>query len=256
LYQHYYKTSHTYSGYPYLANAKPYIIGLPGSTYYEFDLSGSFEAANTKNDIEKLNRQTITFASAAGVHIGISDDELNSATGSVSNGVYTFKANYMSKDLAAYPETPVTGQTYNTSYVLNAEGSSYDLVSVTATKAVPFRPYFTGSITAPAPDPNGSRPVTRSIIFSGDGANMPHEAYETDKAQETGTLHVSSKRHMILVTSTLKNATNVRITTTSGVTLATFTIEPGETIETRVNLAGVYIVQDIDGAYTKKLSVK
>ena len=33
-------------------------------------------------------------------------------------------------------------------------------------------------------------------------------------------------------------------------------IKPGETIETRVNLAGVYIVQVSDGKYTKKLAVK
>ena len=36
----------------------------------------------------------------------------------------------------------------------------------------------------------------------------------------------------------------------------TFTIKPGEVVETRVNNAGVYIVQSTDGEYTKKLAVK
>ena len=35
-----------------------------------------------------------------------------------------------------------------------------------------------------------------------------------------------------------------------------FTIKPGEVVETRVNNAGVYIVQSTDGEYTKKLAVR
>ena len=247
IYQEYYSNNRTYSGYPYLAGAKPYIIGLPSDTYYEFDLSGSFVAQNTKTSIDKLGQQTITFASAAGAAIGVSDTEL-SETGSVAYGGYTFKANYMSKELAAYPATPEAGKTYNTNYVLNAEGSSYDLVTTTTTKAVPFRPYFTGTITAPS----GSRPYTRSIVFSGDGANMSHKTSDN----EPGSLMIYAGKKSVVVESDLRHDAEVRITTTSGVTLATFTIQPGETIETRVNLAGVYIVQTTDGEYTKKLAVK
>ena len=247
IYQEYYSNNRTYSGYPYLAGSKPYIIGLPSDTYYEFDLSGSFVAQNTKTSIDKLGQQTITFASAAGAAIDISDNELGT-TGSVNCDNYTFKANYMSKELAAYPATPEAGKTYNTNYVLNAEGSSYDLVTATTTKAVPFRPYFTGTITAPS----GSRPYTRSIVFSGDGANMSHKTGDNDP----GSLTIYAGKKSVVVESDLRHEAEVRITTTSGITLATFTIQPGETIETRVNLAGVYIVQTTDGEYTKKLAVK
>ena len=249
-YQHYYQKQHTYPDYPLLASGTPYIIGLPGSTYYEFDLSGNFLAQNTKTSIDKLSQQIVTFASEAGATIGVSDDEL-STTGSVTQDGYTFKASYMNKELTAYPETPVANQSYNVNYVLNKEGSSYDLVTATATNAVPFRPYFTGTIKAPS----ASRPVTRSIVFSGDKANMPRENDAT-KGAEQGNLMIHARKKSIVVESALRYVTDVRITTTSGITLATFTIQPGETIETRVNLAGVYIVQTVDGDYTKKLAVK
>ena len=86
---------------------------------------------------------------------------------------------------------------------------------------------------------------------------MPHEANEKAGNNDPGNLIVyAGKEKTIVVESALRYITDVRITTTSGITLATFTIEPGETIETRVNLAGVYIVQTTDGEHTKKLAVK
>ena len=51
------------------------------------------------------------------------------------------------------------------------------------------------------------------------------------------------------------NAT-VRIVNVAGQTIASFDIAPGEVVETRVNIAGVYIVRSDDGHYTKKLSVR
>ena len=46
-YQSYYESSRSYDQYPLLTAAKPYIIGFPGATYYEFDLSGEWTAKNT-----------------------------------------------------------------------------------------------------------------------------------------------------------------------------------------------------------------
>ena len=46
-YQTYYSEARNMPQYPLLATAKPYIIGFPGKTYYEFDLSGEFVARNT-----------------------------------------------------------------------------------------------------------------------------------------------------------------------------------------------------------------
>lgn len=35
------------TGYQLLSTATPYMIGFPGKTFYEFDLSGEFVAKNT-----------------------------------------------------------------------------------------------------------------------------------------------------------------------------------------------------------------
>ena len=234
-YQTYYKDDRPYTGYPLLTAAKPYLLGLPGQTYYEFDLSGNFEAKNTAATIDKLGKQTITFASNAGAEIKVSDTELNN-TGSVTHGGYTFQASYMNKNL----------ETGSSNYTLNADGNSYVKVPTSgdAVKVSAFRPYFIAT--------NGARSETRSIVFSGDGANMSHKTSDN----EPGSLMIYAGKKCVVVESDLRHAAEVRITTTSGITLATFTIEPGETIETRVNLAGVYIVQTTDGEYTKKLAVK
>ena len=251
-YQTYYNSPHTYTGYPLLTGAKPYIIGLPGKTYYEFDLSGSFEAENTKVKVDKLEQQTITFASDEGIRVKVSDTEL-ATTGCVTLEGYTFKANYMSKELTAYPETPEAGKTYNTSYVLNTEGRSYNLVTATTKNAVPFRPYFTGSITVPSE----SRPVTRSIVFANGDVEIgsPKDDHSGRESDSPGTLITTTKRHMIIVSSTMKVNATVRIVNAAGITLNTFDIKPGETIETRVNSSGVYMVQSADGLYIKKISV-
>ena len=82
---------------------------------------------------------------------------------------------------------------------------------------------------------------------------MPHEA---SKADDPGTLNVHAGKHKIVVTSTLKYTTDVRIVNTAGQVLDKFAIKPGETIETRIQNAGVFIVQDEEGKYIKKLAVE
>ena len=79
-YRTYYKDSRRYTAYPLLTAATPYILGLPGETYYEFDLSGKFEAQNTKVTITKLGKQVITLASNKGIRIGVSRGFLPSTT--------------------------------------------------------------------------------------------------------------------------------------------------------------------------------
>ena len=59
-YQRYYEAERSYKQYPRLAQATPYIIGFPGTTYYEFDLSGNWTAQNTYPTAPaKLDRQTL-----------------------------------------------------------------------------------------------------------------------------------------------------------------------------------------------------
>ena len=236
--RYYYKKGHTYENYPRLAAGTPYIIGFPGERYYEFDLSGKFEASTAKAEQPaKINDpQVITFASKPGITINVSDDE----TGSVSNGDgYNFKPSYLNESFTAGTGTTPT-------YTLNGNGNSYDLVTGTETPVVTyaFRPYFLKT--------SGSR-QTRSIIFSNNGLE---ELRPDSHVVEPGTLEIHAVGHNIVVTSSLKFTTDVRILNTAGLTMKTFAIKPGETIETRIFNAGVYIVQDEEGKYTKKLSVK
>lgn len=49
--------------------------------------------------------------------------------------------------------------------------------------------------------------------------------------------------------------TDMTIVNPAGISLRTFTVRPGETIETPVLFSGIYIVRSEDGIYTKKLSV-
>jgi len=48
----------------------------------------------------------------------------------------------------------------------------------------------------------------------------------------------------------------VRIVNISGVTIANFTIQPGETIERYIPVAGVYIIRADKGRIQKKLALK
>lgn len=238
-YQTYYSSSRTYTGYPLLASGTPYIIGLPGQTYYEFDLSGNFQARNTAVAIDKLGRQTITFASNTGVKIGVSDSETAGVVKSTSgnkNYTLTFKPSYMNEELAAGTNN----------YTLDADGDSYDKVPATgnATKVTAFRPYFTANVvTTSSPSP---KMIPESILFGDDYSGLEGEP----KTAFGGDLEISVQGHKIVATSHLAEATTVRIINVSGITIANYVIQPGETIETPVSIEGVYI------ANKKKLLVK
>ena len=73
---------------------------------------------------------------------------------------------------------------------------------------------------------------------------------------EAGGLNIYSGRKKIVVESTLRETTEVRIVNVAGVTITTFSIEPGESIKTQIVNAGVYIVQTTDGRYNKKVAVR
>ncbi len=239
-YQDYYSRNRSYPSYPLLAGATPYILGLPGQTYYEFDLSGNFTAENTAKPVTKLNKQIVTFASNTGITIGVSDQEMEGFTKKIDGNTYAYRPSYMNETFTG------TGAT---AYAMNSTGNAYD--KITAEKTVSaFRPYFIVTST-----PSESRPVTRSIVFgdSGEGAEMPREQ---QKSEAPGTLNIYSGEHKIIVASGLKHVATVNIIATSGITMNTFDIKPGETIETRIINGGVYIVQTTDGKFLKKLAVR
>jgi hypothetical protein len=244
-YQEYYRNSRSYNNYPLLTNGTPYLLGLPGATYYEFDLSGKWGEKEdlTTSDTKpvKLDKQVITFASIAGTTIQVSDGEMTGNSAAYGNQTYTFKPNYLNKAIGAGSDV----------YTLNTDGSSYDKVPTSgdATQVSAFRPFFVSSVAS------GAREVTRSIVFSNNPAeiDMPHEE---EKANEPGTLIIKAGKKKIVVESALRKETDVRILSTAGITLNTFTIQPGETIETRINISGVYIVQTADRQFTRKIEVK
>ena len=245
-YQTYYEKAHTHKNYPLLQAKTPYVIGFPGETYYEFDLSGKFEAQNTAVAINRLEKQTITFASKTGVSIGVSDQEMGGVKNTYNGKDYIFKPSYMNEEMEAG------------TFVLNSSGNAYTELSADATtnttnkvktSQYAFRPYF---VTAAATG-DGSR-VTRSIVFTNDADELGED--QDHRADKPGTLNAHAGRRVIAVSSTMSEVVSVRILNTAGQTLAEFDIQPGETIETRVNISGVYVVQSADGHFTKKLSVR
>ncbi len=222
-YRQYYNSERTYANYPLLSAAMPYIIGLPGKTYYEFDLSGNFEAENTAVPITKIGKQILSFVSNKREHIGVSDSEMDGTVVKYNSNNYTFKPSYLN-------ETLEVGAT-NTHYALNTAGDSYDKVTA-ATNVGAFRPYFTGPADAPA-----RQFVAQRIAFGstdGDIYDGPESAL--------GGLEIYVKDHRIITTSHLKEAVVISIVNVGGISLANYVLQPGETVETRVQNTGVYIV--------------
>ena len=234
-YQTYYKVGRELSQYPLLANGTPYIVGFPGTTYREFDLSGEWVAPNTAATTPaQLAKQVITFASNTGE--SISQSNAASQTGVDKNG-YTFKPNYLSK--------VVDG----TSYQMAAAGNQFD--KVTDATPVPFRPYFVKTSTQ-----NGAprRAEAQYIVFDSSDSSF---AIGDDPSDElAGELTFSKKPRKLVTTSSLHQPADVRVYSTSGQTIAAFTIQPGETIETDIAVSGVYIIRAANGRYMKKLSLK
>ena len=229
-YQTYYQTGRNLASYPLLATAKPYIIGFPGKTYYEFDLSGEWTAKNTAATAPaQLAKQAISFVSEPGITIAVSDNELNA----VSEDNYSFVPNYMSKTVEGY--------------LMNAVGGSFD--KTTTGKTIPFRPYFVAA-------PSGSRQAASKILFDSDGSSFAIGDDRDPSEGEVGTLTFFTKRHVIGVTSSLREAADVHIYNMSGHVITSFTVLPGETVERDVPISAVYIVRAANGRYTKKIAVK
>ncbi len=234
IYQTYYKTGRDLSEYPLLAHGTPYIIGFPGERYYEFDLSGSWKPKNTADTPPaQLVRQTITFASAEAASIGVSDEE----KAGVTKNNYIFKPNYLGKE--------------TTGYMMNTVGSCFEITSE-AVATVPFRPYFVaGGSSAPA-----TRAAQYIVFDSSDSSFAIGDDDPSEGEVGQGSLLFGVRRHTIVVTSSLRDEADVRIVNVNGQTIASYKIQPGETIETPVYNSGVYIIRAAGGHYTKKVSVK
>lgn len=240
----YYSTSRTYENYPLLACATPYIIGFPGERYYEFDLSGNFEAKTASATIPtKLSAQVITFVSPLGEHIHVSETEMSGKH--ETGGGYDFVPNFTSRTLDGV------------AYILNTDdtdvdkrGNSYKKVANGA-QTIPFRPYFVVASSG-----NSAAKRASSIIFSNETTQLEGNDKDLNADDKAYDLDIYAKRKKIVVTSNLRESTEVRIVNAAGMTISIFTIEPGETVETRINNAGIFIVQSTDGRHLKKLAIK
>ena len=161
------------------------------------------------------------------------EDEGTSADG------YIFKKNYISKTLAA-----------GAAYIMNSDGNSFDKITA-ATTTVPFRPYFEKDPAA------GARQAASRILFDSDESSFAFGDEDPSKEEiGEGDLLFTIRKHEIAVTSSLRHAADVRIVNVSGITVANFTIQPGETVERHIPIAGVYIVRADGGRIQKKLALK
>ena len=235
----YYKSEHDYTDYPFMAAGTPYLVGFPGSRYYEFDLSGNWTPQNRHEheEIRNPGQQTITFASEKGARIAVSDEELSLQT--ISSGGFSFVPNYLNSPVDVGKEV----------FLLNTDGDRFVKETVTSDTVMnPFRPYF---VTLPGAALSRE---TRSIVF-GQGAD-PIVIPQEENPDENGTLAIGARRSQIVVSSSLKYRTAVRIYNSTGVAVADFIIAPGETVETTIPVSGAYFVRTADGRYLKKLAVK
>ena len=188
----------------------------------------------------KLSAQVITFVSAPEETIHVSDTRLES--GKQTNSDYTFVPNFGRKTLnsAAY--------ILNTNdEVVDNRGNSYKKVESGAV-TVPFRPYFVATS-------NGAPKMTRSIIFSYEQTQL--EGNDDDLSGKLGeSVDIRCGKRSVVVTSNLRTTTDVRIFNVGGLCVATFDIEPGQTIEHPIYHDGVYVVHVAGGRYRSKLAVK
>ena len=242
--QGYYSTSHSYTSYPYNGVGVPYLVGFPGASYYEFDLSGQWTPQNRYQNVTIANpgRQTISFVSATGTAVGKSDTELS--TQKVTADGYTYVPNYTNKKL----------ETAETAFVLAGDGGSYVKNAANAIVSA-FRPYIVeGSVNGT----RGTEPKDKveRVVFDNDSPQILLPKDDRSKNLNDGTMDIYAKRNKVVVESNLRYTTDVRIVNVAGITQTSFSIEPGETIETRIETSGVYIVYADNGKYVKKVIVK
>jgi len=236
-YHQYYNTTIEHNNYPFAQAAHPYLIGFPGSRYYEFDMSGEFEAKNTwPSAPSKIGAQTITFVSAEGITIYKSEDDYE-IQASVDNSNYQFKPTYQTKKLAGA-----------STWLLDDTGTKFENGATAQVTTVPFRPYLAQSTAQHVPSRSAATksaaPTTIYIGYAGD--LMPLDELMTNRG-----LLIYGENMNIVVESTLTEPAQVTVTTVAGKTLGKFTIQPATKLTIPVNARGVYIVNHHKIAVTK-----
>ena len=114
----YYSTSHTWDDYLPLTQSVPYIMSLPGKSYYEFDLTSEFY--NRTNPSQPA--QTVTFSADGSVYIPVTADMKTSLEG------YAHTGTFIAKETAQ-----------GSIYGINATGTAFEDAAATI---LPFRTYI------------------------------------------------------------------------------------------------------------------
>ena len=126
-------------------------------------------------------------------------------------------------------------------------------MTTTATAPVPFRPFFVAaSSSSPAP----ARKNVKTILFDSEDSSFAFGDEDPTEGEIGEGLLISVKSHTVSVTSALHEATDVRIINVSGIINNSFTIQPGETVDTFLPVGGVYVVRASAGRYQQKVAVK
>ena len=209
-YQIYYSASRNYAGYPRLASGTPYIIAYPDASFYEFDLSGTFVPQNTASPAPaKLDKQTLSFVSAPGEEIKVSDDELSAGT---SVGGYTFRGTYLAQELG-------------NGYEMQPDGGSFQR---NASGTIPFRAHFTGtSSNAPA--------ITRLLIGS--------EGEQQEINDWMGRLHIYTEgQRTLVIESGLDYPVTLHLHNVAGQAIKTIPVPAQSRQTVKVPLSGIYII--------------
>ncbi|MBR4594045.1 MAG: hypothetical protein IKO33_05630 [Bacteroidaceae bacterium] len=232
-YQTYYNNGNRkYSKYPYYAAGTPYLVGWPGSRYYEFDLSGQFIPNNTAPTTPaQLEAQVITFASETGISIDVTDNEYARAIADATNSGYAFVPTY---------QTTVESH----AYMMNVEGTKFQQTASATT--VPFRPYFKAASgnSGGAQRRAGTRASELIIGYNGDSDQL-------EETMVSHSLRIYTENMSICIESTLEYPADVTIYTVAGKLLKQFTIQPATKVTVPVNNRGVYVVNHRKIAVTK-----
>lgn len=137
-------------------------------------------------------------------------------------------------------------------YLLTTEGDKYK-IGTEGSKVLPFHPYFVRTTSGTREAGND----VHSIIFTDEMSQLKSTRSVTDiSSAEGNNLLVKAGRKKIVVESQLHYMSDVRIVTPAGITYTTFSIEPEEVVDTRVESSGVYIVYADNGRFVKKVIVK
>ena len=114
-----------------------------------------------------------------------------------------------------------------------------------------FRPYFLSEAVVGG---------TRTIVFGNEQTEElkgVEEEHGDPTAEElNGGLRIWTKKDKIYVESSLSFTEDMRVVTPAGITVATFSVKSGQTVEVQADFSGMYVVHTLDGLYTKKLSVR